>query len=109
MRLATIISDEGGAILGVVVNLGRIAAEGKSGSCLEACAAYDAAKALCDELPDAEGRWLDAIAWRNRLHVEVSAYRWVPRDDGGGIRPHLEPAEPDSRGSWIGAYWSEPY
>lgn len=104
---APLITDDGGMVLGVVVNLSRLIAEGKVGSCLELCAAYHAKRALCDALPDEPERWSAAAAWLGRMRLEVATFRWIPRDDGGGVRPHIEPAEPGSRGSWIGAYWSE--
>ncbi len=104
---ATLIADAGGLVLGVVVNLSRLIAEGKSGSCLEAHASYAVRQALCAELSDDGEQWGYAGEWRDRMRVEVGAFRWVPRNDGSGVRPHIEPAEPGSRGSWIGAYWSE--
>jgi hypothetical protein len=106
---ATLIADAGGLVLGVVVNLSRLTAEGKAGSCLELCAAYRAKRRLCEEcdgIHDSD-RWAYVTAWLERMRLEVGSFRWVPRDDGGGVRPHIEPAEPGSRGSWIGAYWSE--
>lgn len=108
---STLITDEGGLVLGIVVNLSRLIAEGKGGSCLELCAAYSAKRRLCEEcdhIHDSD-RWAYVTAWLERMRLEVGGFRWVPRNDGFSVRPHLEPAEPGSSGSWVGAYWSEPW
>lgn len=108
MRGATLITDDGGLVLGVVVNISRLIAEGKGGSCLELCAAYRAKRLLARDGYHDEDRWTYATAWLARMRLEVGSFRWVPRDNGSGVvRPHIETAEPGSRGSWIGAYWSE--
>lgn len=104
---ARIITDEGGLIHGVVVNLGHFMRAGRSGSLLEMSAVHAAKSALCAAIPSGDFQWREVTLWIDRMHLEVGAFRWVPRSDSGGIRSHIEPAEPGSRGSWLGAYWSE--
>jgi hypothetical protein len=94
---ARVITDEGGLIFGVVVRLNPAMSEaqarGQALATLQAHERLDAAEAH------------DSLA---RMRSTVQPYRWVPRDDGGGVRPHLEEADAGSRGSWLGIYWSYP-
>lgn len=94
---ARVIADEGGLVFGVVVRLTPAMSEAQArGQALAALQAHE-------HLDAAEAR--DSLA---RMRSTVQPYRWVPRDDGGGVRPHLEEAEAGSRGSWLGVFWSYP-
>lgn len=102
---ATIISDESGWPIGVVVRLEKKDA-------MHIAPLLAAKSEACLALSNSSVEPLDAIdALRkvNRMSLEIGWWRWVPRDDGNGRRPHLELADPCSVGSWAGAYWSEPW
>lgn len=49
-------------------------------------------------------------AMAHMTYVQIDAFRWVPmRDDEGYKGKQLDHAEPGSRGSWFGIFWSHPW
>lgn len=100
---ATIISDEGGCVYGVIVRMLR------PDEPIEDVEAL-AREALRERgvLEYGESTDEDVRESMRSMHKEHGFYRWVPRREGDDVRPYMEYAEPGARGSFLAVYWSYP-
>lgn len=103
---AAIISDGSPCAVGVVVRFtpGRDDIEQARKVAVAALAEFG------DEYGDKLTPEAAAESLGHMTYIQVDAFRWVPmRDDEGYQGKQLDHAEPGSRGSWLGIYWSYPW